>query len=361
MSGNKALGRALAAKQDEFYTRLEDIESELRHYRNHFKDRVVLCNCDDPYESNFFKYFAMNFNALGLKKLIATSYTGSPIVGTQLPLLEAAGVRGADSTGAFKVEITEVTDLNDDGAIDILDVEQLLRNDANAVTAIGGDGDFRSSESVALLEEADIVVSNPPFSVWRAYVAQLIEHKKLFLIIGSQNAITYKEIFPLLRDNQMWLGYHNGDMAFRVPDDYEPRETRYWVDEAGQKWRSMGNISWFTNLEITKRYDELPLYKRYKAAEYPTYVNYPAIEVSKVAEIPHDYDGEMGVPITFLYRYNPEQFQILGSSRHLGLPISDFAEKGTYTQGGMRFYLDNGDGTYKRIYDRIVIKRIGDA
>lgn len=316
MAGNKALQKAMKAKEDEFYTQLTDIEAELQHYREQFKDQVVFCNCDDPYESNFFKYFAMNFNHLGLKKLVATSYAGSPITGQQLPLLEAAGLKDTPPPRQpYKVEITEVPDLNEDGAIDLTDVEYLMRSDANVMTPLEGDGDFRSAECVELLKEADIVVTNPPFSQWRTFVAQLIEYEKKFLIIGSQNAITYKEIFPLLKDDKMWLGYRNGDMAFRVPDDYEERATRFWVDEEGQKWRSMGNICWYTNLDSPRRHQIQTLYKRYNPEEYPTYDNYDAIEVEKTAEIPYDYPGVMGVPITFLNNHNPEQFEIVGITK----------------------------------------------
>lgn len=363
MAGNKALSKAQSAKRDEWYTQLIDIEKELRHYRPQFAEQVVLCNCDDPYESNFFKYFAINFNHLGLKKLIATSYVGSPIMGSQLPLFEAAGMRDAEPTkAAYKVEITEVTDLNEDGAIDLLDVEQLLRSDANVVTPLSGDGDFRSDEVVALLDEADIVVTNPPFSLFRAYMHQLIERGKKFLVLGDQNHATYKDLFPYVMENKFWFGYNNGGTKwFRVPMDYEikTKSRTKIVDDV--KYQSMGRIWWYTNLDTTKRHETMTLYKRYKAEEFPTYVNYPAIHVPEFAEIPFDYDGPMGVPITFLDRYNPEQFKILGCSRDLGLPMSNFADKGTYTQGGMRFYLANGDGTYKRIYDRIVIERLGDA
>ncbi len=223
-----------------------------------------------------------------------------------------------------------------------------------------GNGDFRSAECIALLKEADIVVTNPPFSLFREYVAQLIEYAKKFIIIGSKNAITYMDIFKLIQENKIWLGYGfpNGNAFFKIPEEY----SREWADgvynpETGLvKFR---NVGWFTNLDFEKRHENLTLYKQYTPEEYPRYVNYDAIEVSKTAEIPYDYDGEMGVPITFLDKYNPDQFEIIGSSRFVGKPMSDFAAKGTYTSGGMRFYLPNGDGTYQRLYDRIVIKRKG--
>lgn len=314
MAKNTALNNAGQAKQDEFYTQLTDIEKELRHYRDYFKGKTVFCNCDDPFESNFFKYFAMNFNSLGLKKLITTCYSTSPVIYTQLSLFDEGSVVAVDYPDGkkpYKVIITEVKDENQDGRIDLADVEYLLKNRKNVLTLLEGDGDFRSQECIELLKQADVVVTNPPFSLFREYVAQLIEYNKDFLIIGNQNAITYKEIFPLLKEDEVWLGYKFGDMAFTVPDYYEPRETRFWVDETGQKWRSMGNVCWFTNIDIQKRHERLILYKKYLDALYPKYENYDAIEVSKVSDIPFDYDGNMGVPITFIDKYSPDQFEMI--------------------------------------------------
>lgn len=317
MAKNASLNQAQRAKKDEFYTQITDIEKELKYYKDYFKDKVVFCNCDDPYESEFFKYFAMSFNSLGLKKLIATCYATSPIVGEQISLFDIVDmVPQTEDKKPYKIEITEVVDLNGDGAVDLADVETLIKNKKNTLTLLEGDGDFRSAECTELLKEADVVVTNPPFSLFREYVAQLMEYHKKFLIIGNQNALAYKEIFPILKDNKMWLGYHCGDMAFTVPEDYEERETRFWVDENGQKWRSFGNICWYTNLDIKKRHEEMILYKRYTPDEYPKYDNYDAIEVSKTAEIPCDYDGVMGVPITFLDKFNPEQFEIIGLDRY---------------------------------------------
>lgn len=357
---NKSLGKARDAKQDEFYTQLGDISNELKHYKAQLRGKTIFCNCDDPFESNFFKYFALNFNAFGLKKLIATSYTTSPIVGAQLPLFSIEGLK-PEGKEPYAVEINEVPDHNGDGAIDLTDVEYLLKNNANTARMLKGDdtyssGDFRSHECVELLKQSDIVITNPPFSLFREFVAQLVTHDKQFLIIGNQNAISYKEVFNFVIENKLWLGNKSGDMAFKVPDHYEVRETRCWVDVDGQKWRSLGNACWFTNLDLAKRHEEISLYRKYTPAEHPKYCNYDAIEVSKVAEIPVDYPGAMGVPITFLDKYNSEQFEILGSSRTLGLPMSQIALKGSYEQGGPRFYLDNGDGTYSRLYDRIVIR-----
>ncbi|MDE7413136.1 MAG: adenine-specific methyltransferase EcoRI family protein [Muribaculaceae bacterium] len=320
MAGNRSLNAAAKAKQDEFYTQMPDIAQELKHYKRHFKGKVVLCNCDDPFESNFFKFFALNFNAWGLKKLICTCFDGSSIVGRELNLFNY-DEQPTSERKAYKVELTEVSDVNGDGATDLLDVKEILKS--NPPVLLSGNGDFRSDECIELLKEADIVVTNPPFSLFREFVAQLIEYDKKFLIIGNQNAITYKEIFPLIRNNQLWLGYKSGDMAFTVPDSYEPRATRYWVDESGQKWRSMGNICWYTNLDHKKRHEELDLYKTYSPEEYPKYDNYDAIEVGRVADIPMDYEGYMGVPIIFLDKYNPEQFEIYGATESEGKGFSN--------------------------------------
>lgn len=360
MADNKGLAQANKTKNDEFYTQLPDIEAEMRYYKEHFRGKVILCNCDDPYESNFFKYFAMNFNFLGLKKLMATCYTNSPVAGKQLSLFDVKNlnIQKNDAKHPYKVEITEVNDENEDGAVDLSDVEFLLKNKKNVLTLLNGDGDFRSAECIELLKEADIVVTNPPFSLFRDYVAQLIEHDKKFVIIGSKNAITYKEVFKLIMENKVWLGngFPNGNAFFKIPDEY----SRDWANgvynpETGLvKFR---NVGWFTNLDYKERHENLTLYKKYTPEEYPHYANYDAIEVSKTMEIPYDYDGEMGVPITFLDKYNPEQFEIVGSSRFVGKPMSQIAKKGTYVSGGVRFYLPNGDGTFRRLYDRIVIKR----
>lgn len=309
---NKNLNAAKTAKKDEFYTQLVDIERELQHYWQHFRGKTVLCNCDDPYESNFFKYFALRFNQLGLKKLICTCYNGSPVQGNEL-LLRFEPWENEVKKLAYKVEITEVKDMNGDGAVDLSDVRYLLQNDNNVLATLQT-GDFRDPECIELLKEADIVVTNPPFSLFREYIGQLMEYGKKFLIIGSQNNITYKEIFPLLMTNKVWLGYKSGDMAFKVPEDYEPRETRYWQDETGQKWRSLGNICWFTNLDHNKRHEMLDLVCRYSSDEYPNYDNYNAINVNRVDDIPCDYDGVMGVPITFLDKYSPDQFDILNAN-----------------------------------------------
>ena len=340
MAGNSNLHSSRADKADEFYTQLSLIESELKHYKEHFKGKVVFCNCDDPFESNFFKYFAINFNSLGLKKLIATCYATSPIVYTQLNLFGTETVVSTEGTEKkpYKIEITEVTDENQDGRTDLADVEYLLRNRKNALTLLEGEGDFRSPECVELLKQADIVVTNPPFSLFREYMAQLMEYKKAFLIVGNQNATGYKEIFPLIRDNIVWLGYNNGHFWFAVPDTYEEKKTDFKIDENGQKWRRMGNICFFTNLDIDKRHEDMTLFRTYSPEAYPKYDNYDAINVNRTLDIPCDYYGVMGVPITFMQYYNPEQFEIVGDSRyHDGQDFSD----------DINFI--NGKGLYRRI------------
>ena len=308
-SGNASLQRAAKAKADEFYTQLPDIEAELRHYKAHFKGKKILCNCDDPFESNFFKYFAMNFNHLGLAKLTATSYVDSPIAEGQLPLFEVhnLGVKQGDTKKPYKIEITEVTDEDGDGATDLADVEYLLKNRSNTLSLLQGDGDFRSQECIDLLQDADIVVTNPPFSLFREYVAQLVEYDKKFIIIGNKNSITYKDIFNYIKKGQLWLGYRNinKDMWFIVPDGYDFEKI---VD--GNKLKHIMGC-WFTNLDTTKRHELLTMYRRYEPEAYPQYDNYDGINVDKVADIPYDYPGPMGVPITFLDKYNPEQFEIV--------------------------------------------------
>jgi len=287
MAGNKSLTAATIAKEDEFYTKLTDIEKELRHYKEHFKDKVVFLNCDDPEYSNFWRYFQLNFYELGLKKLVSTHYE------TDKP--------------SYKMEIVSTAVKNGKSTIQ-LGLPDYVK------TPLKQNGDFRSPECIEILKEADIVVTNPPFSLFREYVAQLIEYDKKFVIIEKQNAVTYKEIFPLLMNNKMWLGYHCGDMEFTVPSYYEPRETRYRVGEDGTKYRSMGNICWFTNLDISKRHEELIVFKKYNSTEYLEFDNYKVINVDKVSDIPCDYYGAMAVPITFLDKYNPSQFKIVSAN-----------------------------------------------
>ncbi len=341
---NKNLSAAKAAKKDEFYTQYEDIERELQHYWQHFRGKTVLCNCDDPYESNFFKYFASRFNQLGLKKLICTCYNGSSIQGTQLSLFPEMNPEEPKRI-AHKLVITEVKDMNGDGAVDMTDVEILIRNDKNVLTQLQT-GDFRSPECIELLREADIVVTNPPFSLFREYVAQLVEYDKKFLIIGHQNAITYKEIFPLIKSNKIWLGYGFKGTAAHFVSPYEDIAT------AGDHRKGMirvSGVNWFTNLDHNKRHEFIDLVCRYSPEEYPHYENYDAIEVNKTADIPCNYPGVMGVPITFLDKYNPEQFEIIGqtqgdSGKELGLrPYPRELKKlNPSLRDGQLYYLENG-------------------
>ncbi len=318
---NTSLKKAKKAKNDEFYTQLSDIEKELKYYKNHFKDKVVYCNADDPFESNFFKYFASNFNLLGLKKLVSTTYSGSPIIGTQLLLFDIEGVKAEKQKEPIKIEINEVKDFNNDGAVNIADVECLLKYDKNSSAKLKGTGDFRSKECLEILKEADIIVTNPPFSLFREYVAQLIENDKKFVIIGNKNAITYKEIFSLIKENKMWVGHTpmSTDMLFDVPKEYAKELVATKKEGSGYKIingvvKGRAQAVWFTNLDISKRHEDLILYKTYNGNEdeYPQYDNYDAINVNKTKDIPIDFKGVMGVPITFLDKYNPDQFEIIG-------------------------------------------------
>ena len=313
MAQNKDLNQAKAQKNDEFYTQLSDIENEMRHYRSHFKGKTVFCNCDDPYESNFFKYFAIYFNSLGLKKLIATCYRGSPISYTELPLFPELSPEVKEIRPPYKAVITEVADYNNDGAVDLADVEWLLQNKKNSCELLKGDGDFRSDECIELLKEADIVVTNPPFSLFREFVAQLMKYDKKFIIIGSQNAIHYKEIFPLIQQNRLWLGYgfNGGNAYFSIPKS-KSRDFAQGVYDSENGLVKFRNCEWFTNLDVAKRHEEMILTKKYVPSDYPRYFNYDAIDVSRIADIPEDYMGEMGVPDTFLEQYNPDQFEIIG-------------------------------------------------
>lgn len=297
-SGQRRLGEAKAAKKDEFYTQLSDIEKELRHYRKHFEDKVVYLNCDDPRVSNFFHYFSHHFERLGLKRLIATCYKNQ-----EMDLF-------SQNTAEQAIWLEYHGDK---------DGNRVPDTDEIGVHRLEGDGDFRSAESIELLKQADIVVTNPPFSLFKEYVAQLIEHKKQFLIIGNMNAVTYKEIFPLFQGNQIWYGpsIRSGDREFGVPADYPLSAAGTRIDEAGNKFIRVKGVRWFTNLDYPERHEDLILYKKYTPAEYPTYVNFDGIDVATYKDIPCDYDGVMGVPITLLDYYNPEQFELLGNSEDM--------------------------------------------
>lgn len=310
---NRSLGKAKNAKNDEFYTQLVDIEKELRNYSDQLRGKVIFCNCDDPYESNFFKYFAMSFNQLGIKKLIATCYDPSPVAGSQLSLYDVQpplkkGIN-KNTKHAYKIEITEVRDFNGDGSVDLSDVEYLLKHDGNSLKLLEGSGDFRSKECIELLKESDIIVTNPPFSLFLEYVAQLIEFDKKFIIMGNMNSLHKKEIFKLIKDNKIWTGYgFNLTCEFIMPDHYQ----KWDRIENGKKIGKVPAITWFTNLDTHKRHEKMILWKKYSKEEFPKYDNLDAIEVSKVNEIPEDYYGWMGVPDTFLEKFNPEQFELIG-------------------------------------------------
>ena len=322
MAKNSNLAAAKRAKNVEFYTQLTDIEKELVHYKEQLRGKVIFCNCDDPTWSNFWRYFHLNFAHIGLKKLIATHFD------PEKPTYKLE-YEGGDDT----------------------DVE------AGVKTELSQNGDFRSPECIELLKECDVVVTNPPFSLFREYVAQLMEYRKKSITIGNQNAITYKEIFPLIKDNQLWLGYRAGDMSFTVPSNSEPRATRFWIDESGTKWRSMGNICWYTNIDHIKRHEPLTLFRRYAENPngYPQYDNYVVIECGRIADIPEDYNGVIGVPITFLDKYCPDQFEIIGMAEDNGRGFSGADSK---WDGKNPHCVVNGKNLYKRIFVRLKVNAI---
>jgi len=314
---NKNLNQALKAKKDEFFTQLDDIEKELIHYKKYFNEKIVYCNCDDPATSNFVRYFLHNFDKLGLKKLIATCYTN--------PYSDNAG-KGMymEYTGNQNVHTF------------LHDIEK------RGIKYLKGNGDFRSDECIEILKTADIVATNPPFSLFREYITQLIELNKKFIVLGHQNAITYKEIFLYIKENKLWLGIHNGGTKwFEVPEDYDivTKSRKKKID--GKKFFSMGSIMWYTNLDTQKRHKDLKLHKKYTPESYPEYDNYNAIEVSRYTDIPKDYKGVMGVPVTFLDKYNPEQFEIVGSNRGVGQDPDGIYGRGSYI---------NGKETFKRLF-----------
>ena len=373
---NRGLAAAKASKQDEFYTQYVDIQKEVEAYLEFdpdtFRSKVVYCNCDDPFESNFFKYFAANFNKLALKKLITTSYDGSPIAGAQLTFGEYDEGNGKrQKPKAIAVEIEEVKDVNGDGATGIEDVKLFLKQNPHTRTRLAGGGDFRSAECVELLKQADIVVTNPPFSLFKEYVAQLVEHGKNFLIIGNQNAITYNDVFPLIRANKLWMGVtiHSGDREFRVPDHYPLNAAGSRVDENGVKYIRVKGVRWFTNLDHGRRHQKLPLmtmkdnikfskHKEVLGIGYERYCNFDALEVPFTDAIPSDFDGIMGVPITFLDRYDPDQFEIIanGDDRDemeaLGVP-----PLGPEYVGNVGRRKVGISSTKKAAYKRVLIRR----
>ena len=329
MPNNAGLRKADGAKNDEFYTQLSDIEKELSNYREYFKGKTILCNCDDPRISNFFKYFALNFNEFGLKKIISTCYKNQDVdLFTQNECEKAVYLEYSGNP-------------NDPTSTDFSTIE---------VKSLKGDGDFRSAECIELLKQSDIVVTNPPFSLFREYVAQLIEHNKKFIIIGNVNALSYKEIFPFIKENKLWLGktIHSGDREFGVPKDYPLTASGSRVDDKGNKFIRVKGVRWFTNLDYKERHEDLILYKNYSPEEYPKFDNYDAINVNKTSDIPMDYDGLMGVPITFFDKYNPDQLEVIdGIGRYSILNNEETKAAGKYLS------MVNG----KAMYFRIIIKR----
>lgn len=363
MAKNSNLHQAQNEKNDEFYTMMDTVENELKHYKDQFRGKIVLCNCDDPYESNFFKYFAINFNYLGLKKLICTCYNGSPMAYTQLSIFDFDETTPKEKKIAYKVEISSITDMNGDGIVDLYDVEELLKK-PGIVQQLNGNGDFRSAECVELLKKSDIVVTNPPFSLFREYIAQLINYNKNFVILANMNCLTYRDFFPLIKNNKIWVGYgFNKTMEFIMPDDYIMKGKAY-IDENGKKHGFVPAICWFTNLDVKKHHEVMTLYKKYNQNEYPNYENYDAIEVSKVNEIPIDYDGIMGVPITFIDKYNPNQFEIIGMAHGdagVELGLKPYPRELKKINPGLRdgdlYYLKDGYPILP--YRRILIKKKG--
>ena len=362
MADGKALAEAKRNKKDEFYTQYDDIQNELNHYTKHFEGKTVLCNCDDPYESNFCKFFLRNFKYLKLKRLICTSYTDSCVIGTQMSLFDNNNEPLTPAYG-YVMDVNDVPMANGRGVTDE-DIDKYLHSDACNIQKLQGSGDFASPECVEYLMQADIVVTNPPFSKFRDYVALLMEYDKKFLILGNKNAITYKEIFPLIKDGKIWLGasIHSGSLEFRIPKTYNeaknPKNYRY--DEFGNKYTRTSGPRWFTNLDYPQRHEDLILYEHYSPEKYPKYDNYDAIEVSKTREIPDDFADPMGVPITFLDKYNPEQFEILGITDRQntsGLRTKKYTEEDSSKYNDLNarsVILKNGQ--YHAVYARILIR-----
>lgn len=346
--GNSILNNAKysSANTDEWYTTYETIAEELAHYQEQFRNKIVLCNCDDPYESNFCYYFLKHFNQLQLKKLICTSYAGSKIAQIQANSklsVKTKGVKGKNkyAKNGYVLIVTEIPGKHGEEVSD--EIIKTVIEKKGTIEKLKGSGDFSSDECIEYLKECDICCTNPPFSLFASLFSLLIKYEKQYLLIGNQNAITYKEIFPYIKENKAWVGYRFGDMSFRVPDDTEPRSTRFWVDECGQKWRSLGNAMWLTNLDMPKRHQELILTAHYDPEKYTKYDDFDGINVQKVADIPMDYFGIMGVPITYLKYHNGEQFEIVGEANH-----------GSDNEFDLFKPKVNG----KELFKRILIKRI---
>lgn len=367
MAKNRKLGEAKTAKKDEFYTQYEDIQAELNHYESHFKNKTVLCNCDDPFESNFCKFFLRNFNYLGLKRLICTSYTSSPILGIQMTLWDDEDEPVQRGNG-YVMDISEVPMANGKGVSDD-DIDRLLRSKKRGVRKLEGNGDFRSDECVEYLKQADIVVTNPPFSLFREYIAQLIENGKKFIVISRTSALHYKEVFSLLQNGIIWTGYgFNLTLVYKTPYENLSEKNIKLVKQKGYNpddgYIAVSAICWLTNIDTTKRHERLTLYKRYTSESYPTYHNFDAINVDRVSEIPVDYYGNMGVPDSFLNSYNPDEFDIVGlGSGYLGQSIGvrgispeHKRQMTSHSAAGDLYYIDS-DGKPKVPYSRIIIRR----
>ncbi|MBQ9764894.1 MAG: adenine-specific methyltransferase EcoRI family protein [Lachnospiraceae bacterium] len=383
-NNNTILGAAKTAKKDEFYTQLTDIEKEVRHYKKHFKDKIVLCNCDDPFESNFFKYFVLNFNKLGLRKLIATCYSTSPIRGKQFDytvdvdgqmsfFIEnvqlsslLVGKPTDSSKKPYKAVVTTVYDKTGDGGISMHDIAKLFESGENTLEELSGDGDFRSEECINILREADIVVTNPPFSLFRDYINTLVKYGKKFLVIGNQNAIKYSDIFPLFMENKIWLGYgFQGNVGFFE----SPYEDTAVSSQHKEGLIRVSGVMWFTNMDIKKRHEELILTATYSEGKYIKFDNYDAINIDKVIEIPCDYEGIMGVPITFMDKFNPEQFELYGRTGNIEWAESNECDFFTppsveqqiiYKKQNKTWRVQNGyyveDGVAITVYDRLFIR-----
>ena len=326
-----------ANQDDEYYTRYEDIQNEINNYREEFDGKVVFCNCDDPYESNFCKFFLKNFNYLKLKKLVCTSFSGSPVIGTQISLFDDMDEPLVAENG-YVIEITSIPMKNGRGITDD-DVTTLLKSKKRGVKKLKGNGDFRSEECIKYLQEADIVVTNPPFSLFRDYIAQLIEYKKKFLIVGRETSVSYKEVFPLFKDNIVWYGYTHAKV-FNRPDGTT---------------KTFGNVTWFTNLDVKKRHEELVSYREYQEGAYYRYENFDGIDIPAVSEIPKDYYGIMGVPQSFMFNYNPEQFEIYGYGK--GTLAKDIGVTKNY-RGRTDLALVDSQGKNQCPFARILIRRI---
>lgn len=350
--GNATLNHAFIVKKDEFYTQYDDIAREMVKHREQLKGKTILCNCDDPFESAFFRFFVLHFNEIGLAGLTSTCYDGSPMAGLEYPL--------EGGMGAYKAVVTEVPEdalVRPDGS---LDLETLFAMPGNSLVHLNGDGDFRSDECESLLKDTDIVVTNPPFSLFREYIGLLERYNKSFIILGNMNAATYREVFPLFRDNKVWYGesIRSGDRKFYVPDSYPLNATGCGIDKNGRRFIQVKGVRWFTNLDTIRRHETLKLTRSYNSEEYPRYENYDAIEVGRTQNIPFDYDGIMGVPITFLDKYSPDQFEIVmlanGNAR-TNVPSKTLEEVGyrphSEDRGGVGII--NG----RRVYARILIRR----